>query len=82
MATEFEITIAIIFYFGHLVLGFSLEDKMRGIFIIISGCTSIYLATILPLSPIFVIPLCVPVGLILILYGVYIMYFKDKTKKG
>lgn len=64
----------------HLTLGFSLEDKFRGIFIIISGCTSVYMATILPLSPVFVLPLCVPVGLILIIYGSFILYFKDKTK--
>lgn len=80
MAGEFEIVVALVFYLAHICLGFSLEDKFRGIFIIISGCTLIYLATILPLSPIFVIPLCVPVGLILLLYGIFILYFKEKKK--
>lgn len=80
MAGEFEIVVALVFYLAHICLGFSLEDKFRGIFIIIGGCTLIYLATILPLSPIFVIPLCVPVGLILLLYGIFILYFKEKKK--
>lgn len=78
---QFEIVIAFLFYISHLSLGFSLEDKFRGIFIIIAGLTSIYLATILPLSPVFVIPLCVPVGLIFIIYGTFIIYFKKDEKK-
>lgn len=81
-STQFEIIVAFLFYLSHLSLGFSLEDKFRGIFIIIGGCTLIYLATILPLSPVFVIPLCVPVGLVLMLYGTFILYFKDKKKEG
>jgi len=80
MTGEFEIVIALVFYLSHICLGFSLDDKFRGIFIIIGGCTLIYLSSILPLSPIFVLPLCVPVGLILIIYGSYILYFKDKKK--
>ena len=78
---QFQIIVAFLFYITHLSLGFSLEDKFRGIFIIIAGCTSIYLATILPLSPVFVLPLCVPVGLILIIYGSYILHFKEEPKK-
>jgi len=79
--TQFEIILAFIFYMTHLSLGFTLEDKFRGIFIIIGGCTMIYLATILPLSPVFVLPLCIPGGLVLMIYGSYILYFKDKKEK-
>ena len=78
---QFEILIAFLFYICHLSLGFTLEDKFRGVFIMIAGCTSIYMATILPLSPVFVIPLCVPIGLILIIYGTFIIYFKKEDKK-
>lgn len=79
---QFEIIVAFLFYISHLSLGFSLEDKFRGIFIVIAGLTSIYLATILPLSPVFVLPMCVPVGLILMIYGIFILYFKkDESKK-
>lgn len=78
---EFEIVLALVFYLAHLCLGFSLDDKFRGIFIIMGGCTLIYLSSILPLSVIFVLSLCVPVGLILIIYGTYILYFKDRNKK-
>ena len=80
-AEQFLIIITFVFYMTHLTLGFSLEDKFRGIFIIISGCTLIYMSTILPLSPVFVLPLCVPVGLILIIYGSYILQIKEKNKK-
>lgn len=78
---QFQIIIAFLFYITHLTLGFSLDDKFRGIFVIISGCTLIYLATILPLSPVFILPLCVPIGIILIVYGSYILHFKQEPKK-
>lgn len=80
-SAQFEIIIAFLFYLAHMVLGFGLEDKFRGIFVLMGGCTLIYLTTILPLSPVFVLPLCVPIGLILIIYGSYILHFKDKKKK-
>ena len=80
-AEQFQIIIGFLFYLGHLSLGFSLEDKFRGIFIIIAGCTLIYLASILPLSVVFVLPLCIPVGLILIIYGSYILHFKSDKRE-
>ena len=80
-AVQFQIIIGFLFYLCHLSLGFGLEDKFRGIFIIIAGCSLVYLSSILPLSPVFVLPLCIPVGLILIIYGSYVLHFKEKSDK-
>lgn len=69
--------------FGFLFyVGYNADKKSGGLFMIIAGFTLFYLQTILPLSPIYVIPLLSPLAVYIIYLGIAKLLFVDFGEGG
>jgi hypothetical protein len=70
---------SILFGFFFYV-GYKSDKNSGGFLLIISGFTMLYLQTILPLSPIFIIPILSIFSLYIILIGIYKWLFAEEKK--